>query len=79
MYGASQSTSNASAGDCVQNTGSASSPNVSVVDCTSSDAEYKIIGKISGSANADDCAAQSDLVGGTMPHRGDVEPLQPLP
>jgi len=58
VYGASQSTSNASAGDCVQNTGSASSPNVSVVDCSSSDAEYKIIGKISGSANADDCAAQ---------------------
>jgi hypothetical protein len=58
VYSASQSTSNASAGDCVQNTGSVSEPNVSVVDCGSSDAEYKIIGKISGSANADDCEQQ---------------------
>jgi len=58
VYGASQSTSNASAGDCVQNKGTAGSPDVSVVDCGSSDAEYKIIGKIDGSANADDCAAQ---------------------
>ena len=31
---------------CVQNKGTSSNPDVKVVDCASSDAEYKIVGKL---------------------------------
>ncbi|MDX6240412.1 MAG: hypothetical protein QOG10_5232 [Kribbellaceae bacterium] len=50
----------ASVGDCVQNTGSIKTPNVSVVDCGSADAEFKIVGKLKDSTNAKDCEQFSD-------------------
>jgi hypothetical protein len=55
IWGNSGSPSSASSGDCVQNKGTISAPNVKVVDCASSDAEYKVVGKLSNSTNSDDC------------------------
>ncbi|WP_112247351.1 LppU/SCO3897 family protein [Kribbella monticola] len=55
IYGNQGSPSSASAGDCVQNKGTVSKPDVKVVDCSSSDAEYKVLGKLSNSTNSDDC------------------------
>jgi hypothetical protein len=55
IWGNQGSPSSASAGDCVQNKGTISVPNVKVVDCTSSDAEYKVVGKLSNSTNSDEC------------------------
>ncbi|TWD84177.1 hypothetical protein FB561_5352 [Kribbella amoyensis] len=43
------SPSSASVGDCIHNAGSVSKPDVKVVDCTSSDADYKVLGKVSTS------------------------------
>jgi hypothetical protein len=55
IWGNQGSPSSADAGDCVQNKGTISSPNVKVVDCASSDAEYKVVGKLSNSTNSDEC------------------------
>ncbi|MEU4295035.1 toxin-antitoxin system, toxin component [Kribbella sp. NPDC026596] len=49
------STSNADVGQCVQNKGTSSNPDVSVVDCGSSDAEYKIVGKLDDSTDDTQC------------------------
>ncbi|MFC5267320.1 toxin-antitoxin system, toxin component [Kribbella qitaiheensis] len=47
--------SSADAGDCVQNKGTVADPNVKVVDCGSTDAEFKVLGKLSSTANSDEC------------------------
>jgi hypothetical protein len=49
------STSNADVGQCVQNKGTSTNPNVKVVDCGSADAEYKIVGKIDDSTDDTQC------------------------
>ncbi len=49
------STSNADVGQCVQNKGTSSDPNVKVVDCGSADAEYKIVGKVDDSTDDSQC------------------------
>ena len=45
----------ASEGECIQNKGTVSAPDVRVVDCGSADAEYKIVGKLDNSTNSDEC------------------------
>lgn len=45
----------ANVGACVVNNGTSSSPDVKVVDCTSSEAEYKIVGKIDDSTDDSQC------------------------
>lgn len=47
--------SSAGVGDCIQNKGTVSDPNVKVVDCGSGDAQYKVVGKLSNSTNTDQC------------------------
>jgi hypothetical protein len=47
-------------GSCVYNKGTAAKPNVKAVDCTSTDADYKVVGKIDGSTNGDECAKFED-------------------
>jgi hypothetical protein len=49
------SPSSASAGDCMHNKGTISKPNMKVVSCSSSDAEYKVVGKLSDTTNTDQC------------------------
>ena len=55
IVGNMSSPSSAGLGDCVHNAGTVSSPNVKVVSCTSSDADYKVVGKLSNSTNTDQC------------------------
>ncbi|MFI5695137.1 toxin-antitoxin system, toxin component [Kribbella sp. NPDC051586] len=45
----------ADVGACVVNNGTSSDPDVKVVDCTSSEAEYKIVGKIDDSTDDSQC------------------------
>ena len=45
----------ATVGACVVNNGTSSNPDVKVVDCSSSDAEYKIVGKIDDSTDDSQC------------------------
>jgi hypothetical protein len=45
----------AGVGDCVQNNGTTSAPDVAVVDCGSANAEFKIVGKLKDSTNYNDC------------------------
>jgi hypothetical protein len=47
--------SKANVGACVVNNGTSKSPDVKVVDCTSSEAEYKIVGKIDDSTDDSQC------------------------
>ena len=49
------STSNADVGSCVVNKGTSGNPDVKVVDCTSSDAEYRIVGKLDNSTDDSRC------------------------
>jgi hypothetical protein len=44
--------SEAKAGDCVKNAGTISKPNVKVVDCGSSEAEYRVLGRVSSSVSS---------------------------
>jgi hypothetical protein len=44
--------SEAKAGDCVKNAGTISKPDVKVVDCGSSEAEYKVLGRVSSSVSS---------------------------
>ncbi|GAB3824881.1 LppU/SCO3897 family protein [Kribbella italica] len=44
--------SEAKVGDCVQNAGTASDPDVKVVDCSSADAEYEVLGRVSSSVSS---------------------------
>jgi hypothetical protein len=46
----------ASPGDCVSVTGGEFDPNVKVVDCTSSEANYTVVQKVSGEHSGDACA-----------------------
>jgi hypothetical protein len=48
-------TSEAGVGSCVVNKGTASSPNVKVVDCGSSEAEYKVVGKLDNTIDDSKC------------------------
>jgi hypothetical protein len=50
----------AKVGACVINNGTSSDPDVKVVDCTSSEAEYKIVGKIDDSTDDSQCDQFSD-------------------
>ncbi|MEV8371435.1 toxin-antitoxin system, toxin component [Kribbella sp. NPDC056861] len=45
----------ATVGSCVFNDGTASKPNLKVVECTSSDADYKVVGKIDNTVDGDQC------------------------
>ncbi|WP_433156971.1 LppU/SCO3897 family protein [Kribbella sp. CA-247076] len=47
--------SEAEVGACVVNKGTAVSPNVEVVDCASSEAEYKVVGKLDGTVDDSRC------------------------
>ncbi|MEV6288042.1 toxin-antitoxin system, toxin component [Kribbella sp. NPDC051770] len=44
--------SEAKAGDCVMNAGTSSDPDVKVVDCSSADAEFKVLGRVSSSVSS---------------------------
>ncbi|MEU4606272.1 toxin-antitoxin system, toxin component [Kribbella sp. NPDC023972] len=48
--------SEAAVGSCVVNKGSATSPEVDVVDCASSEAEYKVVGKLDNTIDDSQCA-----------------------
>lgn len=48
----------ASAGDCVSKSGSDYDPTIKVTDCTSPDAAYKVVQKISGKHDGDACDDQ---------------------
>ncbi|MFG1625739.1 toxin-antitoxin system, toxin component [Kribbella sp. NPDC049227] len=48
-------TSEAAVGQCVVNNGTADDPDVKVVDCTSSEAAYKIVGKLDDSTDDSQC------------------------
>jgi hypothetical protein len=48
--------SEAAVGSCVVNKGSATSPDVDVVDCASSEAEYKVVGKLDNTIDDSQCA-----------------------
>jgi hypothetical protein len=50
----------ATIGSCVYNKGTADKPNVKVVDCSSSDADYKVIGKLDNTVDGDQCAKFQD-------------------
>ncbi|MFD7731082.1 hypothetical protein ACFV6F_11950 [Kitasatospora phosalacinea] len=56
VYGVQGDPDFASAGDCVHNSGTAFSPDVSVVDCGGSDAQYKVLGRVESSSDTA-CAA----------------------
>jgi hypothetical protein len=45
----------ANVGACVVNNGTSTNPDVKVVDCTSSEAEYKIVGRIDDSTDDSQC------------------------
>ena len=49
------SVSNADVGQCIVNNGTSSSPDVKVVDCGSSDAEYRIVGKLDDTTDDTRC------------------------
>ncbi|MFC1420949.1 LppU/SCO3897 family protein [Streptacidiphilus cavernicola] len=51
----------AKAGDCVQNKGTESNPDVKVIGCTDPKAEFKVLKTLSGS-NMDDCNSVPGLV-----------------
>jgi hypothetical protein len=48
-------TSEAKVGSCVVNKGTASTPTVEVVDCGSSEAEYKVVGKLDNTIDDSKC------------------------
>ncbi|MFF0343189.1 toxin-antitoxin system, toxin component [Kribbella sp. NPDC004875] len=52
--------SKAQIGACVVNKGTSSSPDVKVVDCTSSEAEYKIVDKIDDSTDDSQCGDDAE-------------------
>ena len=60
----------ASVGDCVQTKGTASAPDVAVVDCGSADAEFKIVGKLKDSTNYKDCEQFSDATASFTEEQG---------
>nr|WNW41181.1 hypothetical protein RKE32_28465 [Streptomyces sp. Li-HN-5-13] len=52
VYGVQQDPEYAAVGDCVHNSGTTSSPDVSVVDCGSSDADFRVVGRFSTSTTS---------------------------
>jgi hypothetical protein len=50
----------AAIGSCVYNRGTADKPNVKVVDCSSSEADYKVIGRLDNTVDGDQCAKFQD-------------------
>jgi hypothetical protein len=52
--------SKAAVGSCVVNKGSSTKPDVKVVDCASSDAEYKVVGRIDDSTDDSQCEEFAD-------------------
>jgi hypothetical protein len=56
VWGNMNSVSSADVGQCVRNNGTSSVPKVEVVDCGSSDAQYRIVGRLENSSNSEDCA-----------------------
>jgi hypothetical protein len=52
VYSVQQDPEYAAVGDCVHNSGSLSSPDVSVVDCGSSDADFRVVGRLSTSTTS---------------------------
>jgi hypothetical protein len=55
-----KSVSNADVGQCVVNKGTAGSPDVKTVDCGSSDAEYRIVGKLDDTTDGKQCEQFAD-------------------
>ncbi|WP_433002147.1 LppU/SCO3897 family protein [Kribbella sp. CA-294648] len=62
--------SSADVGSCVYNKGTSAKPNVKVVDCTSSDAKYKVVGKIPGVADSSACARYEESTVSYTDERG---------
>jgi hypothetical protein len=56
----SPTTSKADVGQCVVNNGTSTDPDVKVVDCASSEAEYKIVDKIDDSTDDSQCGADAE-------------------
>jgi hypothetical protein len=54
------SVSSADVGQCVRNNGTSSAPKVEVVDCGSSDAQYRIVGRLKNTSNSRDCEQFAD-------------------
>jgi hypothetical protein len=50
----------ASVGDCVHNSGTTFDPDVKVVDCGGSQAEYRVVGKLTGTTDVEDCRQFED-------------------
>ncbi|MFJ6211944.1 hypothetical protein ACIQGZ_01165 [Streptomyces sp. NPDC092296] len=50
----------ADVGDCLHNSGTMSSPDLEVTDCGGSQAEYKVVGKLSGTTDIDRCRQFAD-------------------
>lgn len=57
VVGAQSDPQYASVGECVHNSGSYSSPNMTVTDCSSSDADYEIVGKLDDTTDDSGCKA----------------------
>lgn len=60
----------ATTGSCVFNEGSADKPNVKVVACSSGEADYKVVGRIDGTANGDECNQFEDSTVSYTDERG---------
>ncbi|MFF4339126.1 hypothetical protein ACFY00_04180 [Kitasatospora sp. NPDC001540] len=69
VYNVQQDPDYASAGDCVHNSGTVFSPDVSVVDCGGPDAQYKVLGRVESSSDTA-CAAFPDRVASYVVTRG---------
>jgi hypothetical protein len=70
------SPSSASVGDCIHNKGTVLKPNVKVVGCTSSDADYKVVGKLSNTTNTDQCE-QFEATPSHTPKKATAPPATP--
>uniref|UniRef100_UPI000A7A504A LppU/SCO3897 family protein n=1 Tax=Peterkaempfera griseoplana TaxID=66896 RepID=UPI000A7A504A len=55
VTGAAQDPQYASVGDCIHNSGTSSNPDVTVVDCGSADADYKVVDRLSGTTDVEKC------------------------
>ncbi|MEU9133192.1 hypothetical protein AB0D08_34720 [Kitasatospora sp. NPDC048540] len=57
VFAAQRDADYASAGDCLQRTGTASNPDVAVVSCSGSDAEFKVLGRFDHTGDGSKCEA----------------------
>ncbi|RAJ34609.1 hypothetical protein K353_05255 [Kitasatospora sp. SolWspMP-SS2h] len=69
LYSIQQDPDYADVGDCVHNSGSNLSPDVSVVDCGGSDADFRVVGRLS-SSDADACTAFPEAEAGYWVDKG---------